>query len=600
MAPRLPEKPPKSQGQIPYAAVPTRASSDSRSVRYSLGRQETGEVSDFEDNDEFLGSGALPDAMEVSDNDTLYYGVSLGTRRRMGKGKGFWVTVVALVTVSMFGVVWLYFDGISWMRRSKKRNVILMISDGFGPASETMARNFWQQTHKLPVGFMSPLDEILVGSSRTRSSSSLVTDSAAGATAFSCGLKSYNGAIGVMDNQAPCGTVLEAAKLQRKMRTGLVATSRITHATPAAFSSHVMHRDMEDLIAEYQIGNYSLGPAVDLMFGGGRCHFNPQSAGAESCRLDNRDLWSEAKQAGFRLLKDRKEFDKLEAKAETLPVLGSFALSHMDYDIDRNPTEQPSLAEMSDKALRILQAATKDSDSGFFLMIEGSRIDMAAHTNDPAAHVRDIIAYWDAVAVVRKFVDEHPDTVVISVSDHETGGFSVAKQLTTEYPEYLWNPHALEPVKHSIEFIAPQILALGDKDDAKYTLVRDTVFPQWLGVPNATHDEISAIAKETDSVRLRQLLSDAESSRAQLGWSTHGHSAVDVNLYAHGKDAHLLAGNHENTDIGHFIIDMLGLDLQAVTSLVRSDRVRQETAPVKEAWLGRRDLDAADHYPHLH
>ncbi|KAJ1952025.1 vacuolar alkaline phosphatase, partial [Linderina pennispora] len=436
MAPRLPEKP-RSQGQIPYAAVPTRASSDSHEGRRSLVQQEAGEMSDFEDHDEFLGSGTHPGAMEVSDNDTLYYGASLGARRRLRKGKGFWVTVVALVTVSMFGMVWLYFDGISWLRRSKKRNVILMISDGFGPASETMARNFWQQTHKLPVGFQSPLDEILVGSSRTRSSSSLVTDSAAGATAFSCGLKSYNGAIGVMDGESPCGTVLEAAKLQRKMLTGLVATSRITHATPAAFSSHVVHRDMEDLIAEYQIGNYSLGSVVDLMFGGGRCHFLPQSAGNDSCRMDNRDLWSEAKQAGFRVLKDRKAFDQLETTKEVLPVLGSFALSHMDYDIDRKPEEQPSLADMSDKALRILKSATKDSDSGFFLMIEGSRIDMAAHTNDPAAHVRDIIAYWDAIAVVRKFVDENPDTVMVSVSDHETGGFSVAKQLTAEYPEYL-------------------------------------------------------------------------------------------------------------------------------------------------------------------
>ncbi|ORX66851.1 alkaline phosphatase-like protein [Linderina pennispora] len=469
-------------------------------------------------------------------------------------------------------MVWLYFDGISWMRRSKKRNVILMISDGFGPASETMARNFWQQTHKLPVGFQSPLDEILVGSSRTRSSSSLVTDSAAGATAFSCGHKSYNGAIGVMDSESPCGTVLEAAKLQRKMLTGLVATSRITHATPAAFSSHVLHRDMEDLIAEYQIGNYSLGSVVDLMFGGGRCHFLPQSAGNDSCRMDNRDLWSEAKQAGFRVLKDRKAFDQLETTKEVLPVLGSFALSHMDYDIDRKPEEQPSLADMSDKALRILKSATKDSDSGFFLMIEGSRIDMAAHTNDPAAHVRDIIAYWDAIAVVRKFVDENPDTVMVSVSDHETGGFSVAKQLTAEYPEYLWNPHALEPVKHSIEYIAPQILALGTKDSDKYAFVRDTVFPKWMGISDATHDEISAVAKETESVRLRQLLSDAESTRAQLGWSTHGHSAVDVNLYAYGRDAHLLAGNHENTDIGNFIVEMLGLDLQAVTALVHSDR----------------------------
>ncbi|KAI8323849.1 alkaline phosphatase-like protein [Martensiomyces pterosporus] len=594
-----------AQGKVPYAAV-ARSSNESRHARIGAGQQNAGASSEYDDNDdnEIFDLDPTRDTMEVADNDTLYYGMSLGTRRRMRKGRGFWVTVVLLVVVSVFGMFWLYLNGISWMRRSKKRNVILMISDGFGPASETMARNFVQQINGLPVGFQSPLDEILVGSSRTRSSSSLITDSAAGATAFSCGLKSYNGAIGVNDDKTPCGTILEAAKLQRGMTTGLVVTSRITHATPAAFSSHAAHRDMEDLIAEYQIGNYSLGPVVDLMFGGGRCHFIPQSHTNESCRLDNRDLWAEAKKTGFHTLSSRKEFDALSAdKKDVLPLLGAFAYSHMDYDIDRNPKEQPSLAEMSDKALRILDSATRDKNEGFLLMIEGSRIDMAAHTNDPAAHLRDIIAYWNTITVVRKFVDEHPDTVMVSVSDHETGGFAVAKQLTSEYPDYLWNPRALEPVRHSIEYISSRLLVpefVGKNEDEKYKFVRDTVFPEWLGIKDAKHEEILPVVKESDSIRLRQLFSDAESNRAQIGWSTHGHSAVDVNLYAYGRDAHLLNGNHENTDIGQFIVSALGLDLKTVTAKLRGNRVTQDTNTVKEAWLGRRDLDAPEHHPHLH
>ena len=128
--------------------------------------------------------------------------------------------------------------------RRKPRNVIMMISDGFGPASQTMARNYNQAFYNVSYGTQLPLDTILVGSSRTRSSSSLITDSAAGATAFSCGLKSYNGAIGVDQHGKACGTVLEAAKRQG-MLTGLVVTSRITHATPAAFSAHVLGRNDE-------------------------------------------------------------------------------------------------------------------------------------------------------------------------------------------------------------------------------------------------------------------------------------------------------------------------------------------------------------------
>ena len=107
-----------------------------------------------------------------------------------------------------------------------------------GPASETLARNYWAEINTLPFAAMLPLDTILVGSSRTRSASSLVTDSAAGATAFSCIIKTYNGAIGVNVDQVPCATIMEAAKSAGYM-TGLVVTSRITHATPASFAAHV-------------------------------------------------------------------------------------------------------------------------------------------------------------------------------------------------------------------------------------------------------------------------------------------------------------------------------------------------------------------------
>ncbi|KAJ2161757.1 vacuolar alkaline phosphatase [Coemansia sp. RSA 562] len=581
-----------AQAGVPYAAVP-RGSSDGR-VHFSDEVHESD--ADVEDN----GLFEHRETMEVADNDTLYYGMSLGTRRRMRKGRVFWATVVCLVVVSVVGIFWLYFDGINWMQRSKKRNVILMVSDGFGPASETMARNFVQQVHGLPVGYQSPLDEILVGSSRTRSSDSLVTDSAAGATALSCRMKSYNGAIGVDPERMPCGTVLEAAKLQRNMATGLVVTSRITHATPGAFSAHVTHRDMEDLIAEYQIGNYSLGPMVDLMFGGGRCHFEA-GPHVNSCRTDARDLLSEARANGFRTLDSRSDFDALDANsAQSLPLLGTFAASHMDYEIDRDPKQQPSLAEMTNKALGILSAATKNTNSGFFLMVEGSRIDMAAHTNDPAAHVREIVAYWDAISAVRTYVDAHPDTVLISVSDHETGGFSVAKQLGPEYPEYLWNPFALEPVKHSIEYVSSKLLGQTTDSAKQYEFVRDTVFPKWMGIKDASHKEILAVAQEANSVQLRQLLSTAISDRAQLGWATHGHSAVDVNLYAYGKDAHLLRGSHENTDIGDFIVQALGLNLEQITSLIKNDKVVQDTPAIKQAWMGRRDLDAPEHHPHMH
>ncbi|KAJ2551974.1 vacuolar alkaline phosphatase, partial [Coemansia sp. RSA 1836] len=181
----------------------------------------------------------------------------------------------------------------------KHRNLIFMISDGFGLASETLARNYVQATRKYPLEWASVLDDLLVGTTRTRSSDSLITDSAAGATAFSCAQTTYNGAIGISHDGKPCGTVLEAAK-QAGYLTGLVSTARITHATPGSFAAHVLHRDMEELIAEHMISyNSSLTPAptVDLMFGGGRCFFAPKTPNPaagnpkSSCRTDQLDLW---------------------------------------------------------------------------------------------------------------------------------------------------------------------------------------------------------------------------------------------------------------------------------------------------------------------
>jgi alkaline phosphatase len=110
----------------------------------------------------------------------------------------------------------------------------------------------------------------------------------------------------------------------------------------------------------------------------------------------------------------------------------------MSYEIDRDSSKQPALHEMASKALSVLKAKSQNENKGFFLMIEGSRIDMAAHTNDPATHVHEILEYQKTVELVKKFVDENPTTVLISTSDHETGGLTAGRQIGDDYPQYLW------------------------------------------------------------------------------------------------------------------------------------------------------------------
>ncbi|KAF9192775.1 hypothetical protein BGZ51_004943 [Haplosporangium sp. Z 767] len=472
----------------------------------------------------------------------------------------------------------------------RSRNVIMMVSDGFGPASQTYARSFWQYKNNYTEDILTSLDEILVGSSRTRSSDSLVTDSAAGATAFSCAKKSYNAAIGVDPKGVPCGTVLESAKAMG-MLTGLVVTSRVTHATPAAFSAHVVHRDMEDDIAVQQIGDYPLGRQVDLMLGGGRCFFLPNTTDG-SCRADDRDLIQDIKKNkkyGWKhLVQNRAEFRKLikedDDKVLPLPVVGLFHSNHMNFAIDRDPKVEPSLSEMAYEALRSLKEHT-GLGQGFFLMIEGSRIDMAAHNNDPAAHLHDILEYHRTVKVVREFIKKNPGTVVISTSDHETGGFTLGLQPDPNtYPDYLWRPEVIDRAKVSTEILTQNLIAFhfanrpsADWDQESYRqraaqFVRKEILEQGLGITDATNEEIKFLSNPdiipNDMLRF---LGHAISRRANLGWTTMGHTGIDVNLYAESsvENGHWildrLKGNHENTEIGDYITWYLDLDLESIT-----------------------------------
>lgn len=309
-----------------------------------------------------------------------------------------------------------------------KRNLIFMVSDGMGPTSLSLTRSYHQFTENLPWSDTLVIDRHIIGQSRTRSTSSLVTDSAAGATAFSCGMKSYNGAISMLPDHTPCGTVMEAAKKAGYL-TGLVVTTRITDATPACFAAHVNRREEEDRIAEQLLGEYPLGQTVDLMLGAGRCHFLPNTTEG-SCRADDRDLVALAKSNGITYIDNRKDFDGLKLGGDVkLPLLGLFADYDIPYEVDRRYEEDvyPSLVEMAKTALAALSEATKDSKKGFFLMIEGSRIDHAGHSNDPVAQVHEVLAYDKTIAAVLDFLDkDKTEGVMVSTSDHETGGLATA------------------------------------------------------------------------------------------------------------------------------------------------------------------------------
>lgn len=463
-----------------------------------------------------------------------------------------------------------------------KRNVIFMVSDGMGPAAVAMARNYYQFTEDAGLGTLH-LDEHFVGNSRTQSSDSYITDSAAGATAFSCGLKTYNGAIGVDSDAKPCASIMEAAKLEG-FKTGLVVTTRITDATPASFASHAHDRSEEDFIAE-QLINYDkthpFGDMVDLMFGGGRCHFvaNTQSG---SCRRNDVDLIADAKQRGWHYFdngKDLRDYDTLNPQ---LPVMGLFAPGDLPFSIDypEDPHGEglPTLKESATKAVHALGNATKDSESGFFLMVEGSRIDHAGHTNDPGAQVREVIAYSEAFEAMVKYAEQSDvPTIVLSTSDHETGGLSVSRQVSAAYPEYLWYPDVLQAAQHSTEYLSRELrhfaskldLSNKDDDDKLVEFIKThTLGEKGLGFPYIEEKVLELVHDHARNSH--DILSQLQSIKAEVGWSTHGHSAVDVNVYAASNYPHAVlpvVGGNENTDLGHYMREFMGISNEKLSSL---------------------------------
>lgn len=486
-----------------------------------------------------------------------------------------WALVATAAVIVL--AVWMQHgrDTTPYTKPAGKRNLVFMVSDGMGPASLSLTRSFRQLVDGLEYGDTLTLDKHFWGTSRTRSTSSLVTDSAAGATAFSCGKKSYNGAISMLPDLTPCGSVLEAAKRDGYL-TGLVVTTDITDATPACFASHVKLREEEDEIALQEIGKGPLGRVVDLMLGGGRCHFLPNSSEG-SCRQDNIDVAKIAqKDLGWTYHDNRAGFDSLKlGENVSLPTVGLFASTDVPFEIDRRNMADiyPSLSEMATTALRALELATKDSEKGFFLMIEASRIDHAGHINDPASQVREVLEYDKAFKAVIDFVEQSDtETVMVATSDHETGGLSTAWQSpNASLPVYNWHPSVLAKANASSQYLAHKlhehIASIHSEPTTTEALkewINTNLVIPGLGITNARDEELHQLA--SDPITAIYTFSRMISQRARVGWSSHGHSAVDVNIYSSGgRGTDAIRGNVENTDVGKFLRSYLDVDVKAIT-----------------------------------
>jgi alkaline phosphatase len=399
-----------------------------------------------------------------------------------------------------------------------------------------------------------------VGIATTYSADSEITDSAAAATALLAGYKTHNGAINVLPDGTRVDTIAHAAK-QAGMSVGMVSTAPLTDATPAALYSHSKNRRDEQCIAD------QLFPfAPDVALAGGLQYFVPSNVLDKSKRTDEKNWVEEFKKAGYTCVTNAEELNAVRP-GEVDKLIGLFAVSQMNYELDRTNAarlqNQPSLAEMTKVALSMVNKNPK----GFFLMVEGGRIDHACHKHDLKAAIYEMIAFDEAVAVALNFQKTRPDVLVLVTADHETGGLGLGRGT-----EYALNLMALKPITTSLEYFSDRF----EKGHAELDeLLKASGFELTekersflLKKAPETNREVgpalNRLAKINGNVLpwVNYCLGVFESERAKVGWTSFAHTAQPVLNYAVGPGAKEFSGSYDNTDIAKKMARLLRVNLK--------------------------------------
>ncbi len=428
---------------------------------------------------------------------------------------------------------------------SSPKNIIMIVGDGMGPAYTTAYRYF-NDNPETSIIEQTVFDRHLVGMSSTYPAavSGYVTDSAAAATALATGVKSYNGAIGVDVNKKSVETVLEWAKKQGK-KTGIVVTSQVNHATPASYLAHNESRRNYNAIADDYIDE---GIKADVILGGGWQYFI----------RDDRNLVNEFQLAGFHYLDN---FQDLSALPQQKPVLGLFADIGLPWALD--DSNEFRLSSMTKAATKQLKNA-----QGYFLLVEGSQIDWAGHSNDIASAMAEMNDLAKTIEYLEQYVAKNPDTLVVLTADHSTGGFTIAAN-----GKYKWDPTVLRTMQRSPQKIAEHLTTtdITIKEASKQfnfavTQAEVNLLQQakeqssehlvdFYGLNTmAQEKQIKPSIETTIYIAVKKLID----KRTNSGWTSSGHTAIDVPVFAFGKSSELFKGKIDNTDIANKIFTLLG------------------------------------------
>lgn len=429
--------------------------------------------------------------------------------------------------------------------------MIFVVSDGMSGSVPGLAEAFSRLARDgrgTWLGSLADDPETAQGILTTASLDSPVTDSAAASSAWSSGSLVANGSI----NYLPNGTrLLPIGPLARDAgrRVGLVTTTRITHATPAAFAAAVPSRNLEDAIAEQFLG-------IEVLMGGGKRHFDAAT------RADRADLLATFREAGYAIATDSAGLGQPGEGR----FLGLFADSHLPMAIDRRADPAlgrrvPTLAAMTEAALRRLTV----DDRGFLLQVEGGRVDHAAHANDAAGLLWDQLELDDALGVVLEFAASRDDTLVVFTTDHGNSN----PGLCGTGPGYRGSAEAfatLRQCSRSFEWMLPRLSKIersgGDDEAIGGFILEHTGCPSDARRLASLRRALRGEALDEPNPQLANpegQLGRLLSGRCGVGWVGTTHTADWVTVLATGPGREAFEGMHGHAEVCERLAAALGV-----------------------------------------
>lgn len=440
---------------------------------------------------------------------------------------------------------------VSAQQNNQVKNIIILIPDG--ASMDLLALSRW---YKFGICQQDEcwlnVDPYITGLVKTHSSDAPIGDSAPTGSTYATGYLSRTGFVATYPPSSgknkdlfpvdrsrsyqPLYTILEAAKINQKS-TGLVVTCHFPHATPADFAAHTPKRDKYFDIAKQMVYN-----RLNVVFGGGTNYLSPKF------RDDKEDLVSVLKQRNYKYITSRNELNNI--KASDSLIWGLFAPDALPNHLDRDKEVTPSIAEMTSKAIEVLSANPK----GFFLMVEGSKIDWSAHANDPIGMITEFLAFDDAVKEAIEFAKKDGNTAVIVCSDHGNSGISIGGPRTKSGYDTLSVPSLIEPLRNcklTSDGLAAKISPLTTDQEIA------SVFKEYTSI-TLSNEEIETIKTGKKNLSLSRTIAKIITDKTYLGFTTTGHTGEDVFLAVYHPADFKMGGVVQNTKVNAYMREISG------------------------------------------